>query len=224
MSVAKCRATWITEFLFFHQQLRSGCVSMCWFESQTFFSFSLLMCSPRACSPRFHPHLFTQSATCKIRLQNVFLYWLIKMKIKFVCVCFHLTRGKNIQAQASKTAFCEIASAIFFFLPFFVWMLRLEPSKDIFDESPFLCRLFLTHTHANILSCIIINAFFSHRLSKQKTYSNANSIHIFPTIVIENTKLKKNGEWKIRTKSFMNAAQRTLNSLAWLWKLSCAEI
>lgn len=46
-------------------------------ESQTFSasSFSsLAQCVRSGVLPRFNPHLFTQSATCKIRLQNVFLY------------------------------------------------------------------------------------------------------------------------------------------------------
>lgn len=80
--------------------------------------------------PRFHPHLFTQSATCKIRLQNVFLYWLIKTKIKekaaadvvFVVSFSRSTREEKIRqykraaewlGKGKENGFDEIASAAF---------------------------------------------------------------------------------------------------------------
>lgn len=65
----------------------------------------------RAAANASHPHLFTQSATCKIRLQNAFLYWLIKIKCSpFVVFVFRCSEASAQLTSADR--FGEIVSAI----------------------------------------------------------------------------------------------------------------
>ena len=179
--------TWITNFILFLSSAvpkRCQCV---WITTIFTIFSSLSEHVGRIFSiPTF---FFTQSATCKIRLRNVFfLYWLIKTKIKLFAFVFVMEMAKH--TKATKTAFCEIASAIFVLrrVNFFLRFVNVvtEKKKNFMSLSylspSFLSRFVYTHTR---LSCII-NAFFrrfSVRLmiiaqpeTKQFFFSDENSI------------------------------------------------
>lgn len=189
------------------------------------------MCS--AILPRFNPHLFTQSATCKIRLQNVFLYWLIKIKIKRFVV-FVFVEPASTQARSSsgfsfvrsrkkqnEKRSWEIASALFFRLEMLTTVSVRSHFADPWNISKLRYLLLIAHTHSHversIASCIAstTDLFFLWTKIREQ-----NKLKFIFTIEIASNCSEKNDDGKRRRNIYET---RSLNSTSSLSLMSCAE-
>lgn len=137
--------------------------------------------------PRFNPHLFTQSATCKIRLQNVFLYWLIKIKIKsfffsLVFVCFVSSKYTSAKSVTFRFIFIfrDGAARIVYYFPSFPHKCNFQlisvRSLNWFDFLPFSSCF-----RCCVVTCDLKPLNFSLNLIENinNTHQNMHTAHPF---------------------------------------------